>query len=74
MLAGIHDITIGLIDICGEVGILAFEVFQLGLEDLLITCLLLNLLFEVLTQVSNAVFERVFALLDLLDTQFESLV
>ena len=57
LLLGVHDVTIRRVHLLSKLRILTLEILKFGLEHLLVACLLLDLLLEVLAQVTNAVLE-----------------
>ena len=74
LLASVHDVTVRRVHVLSQVRVLPLEILELGLENLLIPRLLLNLLLVVLAQMPHAIFKQVLALLDLLDAELESFV
>ena len=70
----IHDITVDLVSLVGQLSVLTLHLFELALEHLRVARLLLNLRLVVLTQVANAVLKGDTSLRDLLDPQLELLV
>ena len=70
----IHDVTVGCRALLAEVGVLALQVLKVVLKKFGVASLLLNLLFIVRLQVSDAVFHLSLSLSDFGDSEFELFV
>ena len=71
---GIHDVAVDGVALLTQVDVSSLHIFKLGLKDLLISRLLLDLFFIVLAQVANAVLEHGLSGCDLLNSHLELLI
>ena len=61
LLAGIHNVAIRRVGLLTKVYVLSLEVFKFSLEHLLITRLLFDLLFVILTQITDTILHHIFS-------------
>ena len=70
----VHDITVNCVTVLAKIRVVAFEGFKFFLKNFGVSSLLLNLLFVVLTHVSDTVLHQTFALLNFSNSHPECLV
>lgn len=71
---GIHDIAVNCGAFLAKVRILTFQIFELTLKNFWVACLLLNLLFIVLSKIADAVFHLVLSLRHFVNSELQCLV